>query len=147
MKHHALTALSLAIGAAVLSACGGSDAGDPANTLADGVYSGQSEPESDGSYGIVTFTVAAGMVTDASFMMFDEDGVPHDENYGLGADGTPVDDAFYQRAQNAIEAEKQFVTEFVESGDQNDVESIAGASLSYRLFRSAISDAIASAGS
>ncbi len=142
VRHRAGIVMATAIGAAVLAGCGGSsDAGVPANTLDDGVYTGQSETESDGTYGVVTFTVEAGTVTDASFIVHDADGTPHDENYGLGNDGKPADEAFYQRAQNAIEAEKHYVTQFEEAGDQSRVESIAGASLSHRLFRSAVSNA------
>lgn len=44
--------------------------------------------------------------------------------------------------QNAIKAEQNYVSQFEEVGDQNEVESIAGASLSYRVFLGAISVAI-----
>ena len=91
---------------------------------------------------MVTFTVEAGSITDASFVVHDADGTPHDEHYGVGSDGKPADEAFYQRAQNAIEAEKHYVTQFEEVGDQSQVESIAGASLSHRLFRSAVANAV-----
>jgi major membrane immunogen (membrane-anchored lipoprotein) len=94
---------------------------------------------------VVTFSVSGGAVTDASFLVYDEDGTPHDEDYGLGSDGTPADQEFYQRAQNAIAAEKEFVSEFEETGDQNQVEAIAGASLSHRLFLDAVADAVADA--
>ena len=146
MRNRAGMVLAAAIAAASLGGCGGSDADPAASTLPDGTYSGQSEPESDGTYGTVTFVVDSGVVTEASFVVHDADGTAHDENYGLGSDGEPADQAFYQRAQNAIEAEKQYVTQFEESGDQSDVEAIAGASLSHRLFRSAISDAILNGG-
>ena len=63
----------------------------------------------------------------------------------LGSDGKPADEQFYQRAQNAVAAEKQYVSEFKETGDQSQVESVAGASLSNRLFQAAIDDAIANA--
>ncbi len=142
-RHRVGMVMAAAIGAAVLAGCGGGgDSGVAANSLDDGVYTGQSEPESDGTYGVVTFTVDAGTVTDASFIVHDSDGTPHDENYGLGSDGKPADEAFYQRAQNAIEAEGHYVTQFEEAGDQSQVESIAGASLSHRLFRSAVSNAM-----
>lgn len=138
--------LALAVSALALGGCAsGSYPGDPANTLPDGDYTGQSVPEADGSYGIVNFTVEGGQVTAADFTMFDQDGTPHDENYGLGAGGVPADEAFYQRAQNAILAEQGYVSQFVEVGDQDEVETIAGASLSYRAFRSAVSDAVVNA--
>jgi Major membrane immunogen, membrane-anchored lipoprotein len=137
--------LAAAVGTFLLSGCGGTD--PAASTLPDGEYTGQSAAESDGTYGVVTFTVAGGQVTDASFVVHDEDGTPHDEDYGLGSDGTPADQQFYQRAQNAIAAEREFVTDFEETGDQNQVESIAGASLSHRLFMDAVAEAIGGAGS
>lgn len=138
-------ALTGVIGTIVLSGCGGGTS-PAANTLPDGDYSGQTEAESDGSYGVVNFTVSSGAVSAAGFVVYDADGTAHDENYGLGSDGTPADEQFYQRAQNAIAAEKNYVSEFEETGDQEQVESVAGASLSYRLFRAAIDDAIANAG-
>ncbi len=131
------------VGTLVLSGCGGNS--QPANTLPDGDYTGQSSIESDGTYGIVNFVVSDGDIVDASFVMYDPDGTPHDESYGLGSNGKPADQEFYQRAQNAIAAEKQYVSEFIEVGDQTQVEAVAGGSLSYRLFRSAIDDAIANA--
>ncbi|MGO1945071.1 MAG: FMN-binding protein [Ancrocorticia sp.] len=129
------------IGAALLSGCGG--AGGPASELPDGTYEGTSPAEEDGTYGIVSFTVTGGTLSDVAFTAYDEDGTPHDEDYGLKADGTAADKDFYQRAQNAIVAEQKYVAEFEEEGDQNEVETIAGASLSYRLFQGAVEDAIA----
>ena len=143
MTSRAGVMLAAAIGAAVLGGCGGGGGGStPASSLPDGSYSGQSDAQDDGSYGIVSFTVSAGTVSDASFVMYDDDGTPHDAEYGLGSDGTPADEAFYQRAQNAIKAEQSYVSQFDEVGDQNEVEAIAGASLSYRVFLDAITVAI-----
>ncbi len=140
-KRDVAVLLAAMVGAVVLSGC--SSSVPAANSLPDGQYSGQSEADTDGAYGVVDFTVSGGTVTAASFVVYDEDGTPHDESYGLGSDGKPVDETFYQRAQNALAAEKQYVAEFEESGDQRQVESIAGASLSYRMFRAAIDAAIA----
>lgn len=129
------------IGTLILSGCGGgSQASQPASALPDGDCSGRTEAEKDGSYGIVKFSVADGSVSKASFVIYDADGTPHDETYGQGGN-----QEFFQRAQNAVAAEKQYVSEFVESGDQTQVESQAGASLSYRLFRAAIDNAIENA--
>ena len=132
--------LAAAIGTFLLGGCGGAE--PAASSLADGHYTGQSATESDGSYATVAFTVSGGTVTDASFVVRDADGTPHDENYGLGSDGKPADQQFYQRAQNAIAAEHEFITQFEQTGDQNRVEAIAGASLSHRLFLDAVAEAI-----
>jgi len=140
----AAAALAAAIGSAVLTGCA-AGAGPAASTLADGTYTGQSATEEDGSYGIVVFTVSGGVVGDASFVIHDRDGTPHDEDYGKASDGTVADQQFYQRAQNAVAAEKEYVTEFQETGDQSQVEAIAGASLSHRVFLDAVDDAVSTA--
>ena len=142
-KRDASLMLAGLVGSIVLSGCGAPS--PAASTLPDGDYTGQSEAESDGSYGVVNFTVVNGAVTAADFVVYDADGTPHDESYGLGSDGKPADEQFYQRAQNAVAAEKQYVSEFKETGDQSQVEAVAGASLSYRLFQAAVDDAIANA--
>lgn len=136
-------ALVSLIAGLTLSGCGTSE--QPVSSLADGKYAGQSEPESDGSYGTVSFTIKDGKVSDARFVIRDKDGTPHDKNYGLGSSGKPADPAFYQRAQNAIAAEQQYVKEFTETGDQVNIKAVAGGTLSYRLFRSAVEEAIKNA--
>lgn len=133
---------SVAVAVALLSGCSSSADSVAASTLPDGTYQGQSAVEDDGSYGVVSFSVSSGVVSDASFVIYDEDGTPHDENYGLGSDGTITNEEFYQRAQNAVAAEKEYVSEFEETGDQNEVETVAGASLSHRLFLDAVAQAI-----
>ena len=131
-----------ALAAAFLGACSSQV---EISSLPDGQYSGKSAVESDGSYGVIEFDVSAGQVTKAHFTAYDADGTPHDENYGLGADGKPHDATFYQRAQNAIAAEKKYVEQFAEVSDHTAVDSIAGASVSYRMFQSAVENAISSA--
>lgn len=132
--------LAASVAAALLTGCSGSTT--PINELENGEYTGTAAPETDGSYGIIKFKVDNGQVKDVSFLMYDADGTVHDENYGLGADGTPHDEAFYQRAQNAIAAEHSYVTQLEETGNQNKVEVIAGASISHRQFLGAIRDAV-----
>lgn len=126
------------VGAALLSGCGSSQA---AKDLPDGSYTGKSQVESDGSYGVVKFTVKANTVSNASFVIHDKDGTPHDKNYGRNSS----DQSFYQRAQNAVAAEQKYVTQFEETGSQGQVEKIAGASLSYKLFNDAVEAAISEA--
>ncbi len=85
-KNDAGLILAGLVGTLVLSGCGGNS--QPANTLPDGDYTGQSSIESDGTYGIVNFVVSDGDIVDASFVMYDPDGTPHDESYGLGSQPT-----------------------------------------------------------
>lgn len=137
--------LAAAVATVILGGCSGSSAQLAASTLADGCYTGTSQPETDGSYGVVSFCVGDQAVTQASFVVYDADGTAHDEDYGLGSDGQPADQTFYQRAQNAIAAEQEYVAQFEETGDQEQVEMVAGASLSHRLFMAAVTAAMESA--
>lgn len=128
----------LAIGMVALSGCATYPA---ASTLPDGQYAGSSQPETDGTVGKVRFTIKGGQVVDAEFRLYDKDGTIHDENYGKTASGT-VDTEFYQRAQDAISAEQRYVQQFQKTGDQNQVDRVAGASLSHRLFLDAVQAAM-----
>ena len=112
----------------------------------DGQYRGSSAPDDQGAIGSVEFTISGGVVTEAGFVVTDADGTPHDEDYGLSkTTGKPVDDAFYQRAQAAVAAEKKYVEQFKEVGDADEVDVIAGASLSHRQFVEAVTDALSKA--
>ncbi|WP_028708896.1 FMN-binding protein [Propionicicella superfundia] len=133
-------AFAAALGIAVFSGCGQNM---KASDYPDGTYTGTSAPDDDGAVGTVTFTIKGNVITEASFVIADADGTPHDENYGLSkSTGKPVDDAFYQRAQAAIAAEKEYVTQFTEVGDADEVDIIAGASVSHRQFVEAVADAL-----
>ncbi|MFT3889338.1 MAG: FMN-binding protein [Arachnia sp.] len=138
-----MLAFAAAVGIAAFSGCGQSMT---AADYPDGTYRGSSAPDDQGAVGTVEFTIEGGAVVQASFVITDADGTPHDENYGLSkATGKPVDKAFYQRAQAAVEAEQQYVTMFKEVGDADEVDVIAGASLSHRQFVEAVTDALSRA--
>ncbi|MEZ5086102.1 MAG: FMN-binding protein [Tessaracoccus sp.] len=135
-----LLALAGALGVATLTGCGLSMS---AADHPDGVYRGESAPDDAGAVGTVAFTISDGVITEASFVITDADGTPHDESYGLSkATGEPVDEAFYQRAQAAVAAEQQYVAQFTEASDADEVDVIAGASLSHRQFVEAVTDAL-----
>lgn len=114
--------------------------------LPDGTFAGASQPDDQGAVGHLSFVVKDGTIVEASFVVKDADGTPHDQEYGLSkASGQPVDDAFYQRAQAAVAAEQQYVAQFTEVGDADQVDVIAGASLSHRQFVEAVEDALSRA--
>ncbi|MGC3955964.1 MAG: FMN-binding protein [Propionicimonas sp.] len=139
-----LFALAAAVGVVAFSGCAQSV---KVADYPDGEYRGVSAPDDAGAVGNVEFTISGGRVTQASFVVVDPDGTPHDQDYGLSkATGKPVDEAFYQRAQAAVKAEQQYVTRFKEVGDADQVDVIAGASLSHRQFVEAITDALSHAG-
>ena len=71
-KRDASLMLAGLVGSIVRSGCGAPS--PTASTLPDGDYTGQSEAESDGSYGVVNFTVVNGAVTAADFVVYDADG-------------------------------------------------------------------------
>lgn len=135
-----LLALAAALGVAAFTGCGQSL---QASGYPDGDYRGSSSPDDSGAVGTVEFTISNGDIAAARFVIRDADGTAHDENYGLSrATGKPVDAAFYQRAQAAIAAEKQYVAQFREVGDADQVDVIAGASLSHKQFLEAVADAL-----
>lgn len=135
--------LAAALGMVAFSGCAQSM---KAADYPDGDYRGSSAPDDAGAIGTVEFTISAGTITQASFVITDADGTPHDENYGLSkATGKPVDQAFYQRAQAAVAAEQQYVAQFKEVADADEVDVIAGASLSHRQFVEAVTDALSRA--
>lgn len=133
--------VAAALGIALFSGCG-----SPVPTAAelpDGAFRGTSAPDDQGAVGTVEFTVADGAIVEASFVVTDPDGTPHDEDYGLSkSTGRPVDEAFYQRAQAAVAAEQGYITQFKQTGDLSQVDVIAGASLSHRQFVEAVEDAL-----
>lgn len=139
-----MLAFAATLGIAVFSGCGQSMS---ASDYPDGTYTGSSTPDDDGAIGTVTFTIADGVITDASFVIRDADGTPHDESYGLSkSTGEPIDQAFYQRAQAAVAAEQRYVAQFKEVGDADEVDVIAGASLSHHQFIEAVTDALSKEG-
>ncbi len=135
-------ALAAMVSVAVLGGCTSYSAAS-ASEYPDGEYFGTSKPDRDGASGEIRFTLEGGKVVQASFMIVDADGTIRDENYGKGAGGEIVDEEFYRLGQNALAAEAEYVTQFEETSDQHEVDAIAGASLSYRHFMSAIDNALA----
>lgn len=136
-------AVAAALGVVLFSGCSQPPA---IADLPDGTFTGTSRPDDQGAVGHLSFTVEGGAIVEASFVVKDPDGTPHDQNYGLSkATGRPVDDAFYQRAQAAVTAERQYVAQFKEVGDADQVDVIAGASLSHRQFLEAVEDALSRA--
>lgn len=134
-----------ALGVVLFTGCG---QGMAVADYPDGTYTGSSAPDDDGAIGSIEFTIEGGAVTTATFVVTDADGTVHDERYGLSkATGEPVDQAFYQRAQAAVAAEKQYVKQFATVGDADEVDVIAGASISHRQFVEAVTDALSKAGS
>lgn len=142
-RPHSVHALGIAAAVGIMLFSGCSSPLPTAAELPDGTFRGTSSPDDQGAVGAIEFTVHDGVITSASFVVTDPDGTVHDADYGLSkSTGEPVDEAFYQRAQAAVAAEQVYVTQFKEAGDVDQVDVIAGASLSHRQFVEAVEDAL-----
>lgn len=141
-KTAALGALTLAVAGTLLTGCSQSL---DASVCQDGTYKGESQPAPDGQHATIEFTVKGAKVTAAKFTVIDEHGRPHDGEYGKTSTGDKSG-KFYQRAQRAVGAEPQYAQKFVETSDADQVDVIAGASISHGLFQSAVADALGKCG-
>ncbi len=134
--------LSLALLA--LSGCGG------AASYADGTYEGRSEMYEDNAggdgdgYGVVSLTIAGGVITDCAFSTFQLSGDPKDAEYGKEG-GIIANQDYYNKAQRAVQACDQYAQELVEAGELKGVDAISGATINYNQFQDAVKDALAQA--
>jgi len=117
----------------VLAACGGAK-------LKDGSYEGQSTPDSRGGYGTVKIEVKDGKITSAEFLQYNADGSLKDENYGKESG-----EENYKKAQNALESSQKYAEKLVETQNVDKVDSITGATSSWKSFQEAAKDALAKA--
>ena len=131
--------LSLALLA--LSGCGG------AASYADGTYEGKSEMYEDNEggdgdgYGVVSLTIAGGVITDCAFSTFQLSGDPKDAEYGKEG-GIIANQDYYNKAQRAVQACDQYAQELVEAGELKGVDAISGATINYNQFQDAVKDAL-----
>lgn len=142
-KVSALAICALVAGGALV-ACGGGSA--PAS-LNDGTYTAQSsvyegDDEGGSGYGVLTMTVTGGKIADAEFLTYEPDGTLKDEDYGKTANNNQD---FYNKAQKAVAACKQYAADLVEKGNPDEVDAISGATISYNEFLEAADAAIADA--
>lgn len=116
-----------------LTACGG-------EKLQDGSFEGQSTKDDRGGYGVVKIEVKDGKITSAEFLQYNADGTVKDESYGKDSG-----EENYKKAQNALEAGKQYADKLVETQDVDKVDAITGATSSWKHFQEAAKDALAKA--
>ncbi len=131
-----------ALGGLVLAGCAGAvDTDVKDGGYADGTYSGRSQADDDGGYGEVTLTIKGDDITAATFTLRLKDGSEKGKDYGM-TNGKVVDIPTYRRAQAGIAAAPEFAAQLVETDDLGSVDAITGASLSYRQFQEAVTDAL-----
>ena len=142
-KLSALVACAL-LACFALCACAG---GSPQAKLNDGTYTAQSsvqegDDQGGSGYGVITVKVTGGKISDAEFVTYEPDGTLKDENYGKTANNNQD---FYNKAQKAVAACKQYAADLVAKGAVDNVDVISGATISYREFQEAADAALAEA--
>jgi major membrane immunogen (membrane-anchored lipoprotein) len=135
--------LLLALGLWALSACGGSpDIKDRSGaTYKDGVYTGKSVEDDKGAYGEATITVEGGEIAGCEYVTWQKDGTVKDENYGK-VNGEISNQEYYDKAQLAVDAMKQYAEQFAETKELGAVDTVSGATNSYNQFTEAVDDAL-----
>lgn len=103
----------------------------------DGTYKARSSIEDDwGGYAELILTVKDGVISECTFLSYEKDGTLKDENYGK-QDGVIKNAGLYKIAQNAIKNAALYGQNLVETQDLEKVDSITGATISYKLFQNA----------
>lgn len=115
-----------------LSACGGG------SDFEDGTYFGKSLEDDAGGIGEVTIVIKEGEIVDCTYVTYDESGNIKDERYGKDSGN----DAFYEKAQIAVEAMKDYPKQLKEKKQPELVEAISGATISYDQFNEAVDEAL-----
>ncbi len=144
MKKQLAAGLTALAAAALLAGCGGGTA-----QYADGTYTGQSEvyetvdeeEEGGNGYGVVEITIKDNAVTDCTFTTYEPDGTLKDENYGMEG-GAVANRDYYNKAQKAVAACKEYAEQLVMSGNVDDIDAISGATINYNEFKEAVKKAL-----
>ncbi|MDR1438823.1 MAG: FMN-binding protein [Clostridiales bacterium] len=111
---------------------------------ASGTYVGVSGEDDQGAYGEVTLAIDGGKITDCAFDTWQKDGTVKDENYGK-VNGEISNQSYYDKAQLAVEAMKQYARQLVETQRLEDVDAVSGATIAYEQFGEAVANALGEA--
>ncbi|MDR1914474.1 MAG: FMN-binding protein [Clostridiales bacterium] len=137
MKKVIFWTLSLALLFVTLTGCGGA-------SYSDGTYMGISSEDEEGAYGEVTITIKDSKITDCQFVTWQRDGSIKDEEYGK-VNGEISNQDYYDKAQFAVAAMKQYAEGLVAPGSLDDIDAISGATIAYDQFTEAVKDALTQA--
>lgn len=107
----------------------------------DGAYIGKSSKDDLGAYGEAAITIDGNRITDCKYVTWQKDGTIKDVNYGK-VNGEISNQEFYDKAQLAVKAMKQYAEKLVEAQKLEDVDAITGATISYNQFREAVDNAL-----
>jgi major membrane immunogen (membrane-anchored lipoprotein) len=108
------------------------------------VYSGRSGEDDTGAWGEVVITIADGRIAACDFVTREKDGTVKGENYGK-INGEIASQDYYDKAQLAVRAMRQYAGEYVEKQRLRDVDAVSGATLSYDQFNEAVEYALENA--
>lgn len=112
-------------------------------SLKDGTFEGVSSKDDEGAYGKVKIIINNEKIEEVEFQTIQKDGSIKDSEYGK-RNGTIVDQNFYNKAQLAVNAMKNYGQELEEKQSLDEVEVISGATISYNQFKEAVEAALAS---
>lgn len=123
----------------LLAGCGSPSSQSAART--DGTYTGKSSEDDRGAYGEATITIQDGKIADCKYVTWQKDGTIKDENYGK-VNGQTANEDYYQKAQIAVSAMKQYAAQLVEVQKLEDVDAVSGATISFDQFTQAVTEAL-----
>ena len=135
---------ALAFACTGLVACGGGGSA----SYKDGTYTAQSEiweDEDEGNgngYGVVTLTIKDGKISESEFKTYEPDGTLKDKDYGKGNSSDVLNQDFYNKAQRAVAASKEYGEKLAEVGNPGAVDCISGATISWNEFQEAANAAL-----
>ena len=119
-------------------ACTGASCAD---AYKDGTYHGESQVDEWGGKVTTDITIKDGKIVDASLQNLLADGSEKDENYGKAKEGA-TNPGLYKIAQEAVKNSKEYPKLLIEKGKIEDVEAIAGATVTFKSFKEAVIDAL-----
>lgn len=103
----------------------------------DGSYKGENVDDENGSSMQVEITIKDNKIITCTMIARDSEGNVKDENYGKSAG-----DIMYKKAQRAVEGMAKYPDLLVETGNIEDVDAVAGATVSGKQFKLAVEDAL-----
>ncbi|MDR2601528.1 MAG: FMN-binding protein [Spirochaetaceae bacterium] len=110
----------------------------------DGIYHGKSSADDSGAWGEVTVTISNGRVSACDFVCLQKDGTVKGEDYGK-VNGEISNRVFYEKAQLAVLAMKQYADSYVRLGEAEKVEAVSGATVAYNQFLESVEAALSQA--
>lgn len=109
-----------------LAGCGGG-AEKTKVSYQDGTYEGESEKDERGAYGTITLVIEGGKITSADYEEIMSDGKPKGKDY---------------QYQTSVESQPKYEAALVEKQDPDTVDSISGATATWKKFKTAAKAAL-----